>query len=352
MSRRFAAFSTVSLTALSAVTSTFDGATKRCHSREKFSFPELPVDTFCVEGKIDDDSAWIARFAYSLKDHPTVPQETPVLPMLQGKYETHEADIINYIRPVLHQLNVDEKNAVREWFTELGKAFDMEEKLDPRDVLVHVEYHKGKPVLDKEVTVELSSSTEAAGRTMVLSPLGRKPSAPKYVSRENGWGSVVKRKRVESDFGKPSRKKRFRRPADPVAIASGNYEYIDPTQETPNVMVEIINNTKGMVGAEVKFGLCEDDRGKELATTGFVKLTGSYRAFRLDTNSMPEKKRRAAEDSIKRLATFMPALDLNTITIEPLEGEKILLRYGKVENGKAAHAVELRHVRRKLRWCH
>ncbi|KAF4705591.1 hypothetical protein FOZ63_006765 [Perkinsus olseni] len=242
----------------------------------RFFFPELPVDTFCVEAKVDDDSAWTARFAYSLRGHPTVPQETPVLPMLQGEYETHEGDIINYIRPVLHKLNVVEKNAVREWFTELGKAFDVKERLDPRDVLVHVGYHDGKLVLDKEVTVELS-------------PPGYKPSAPKYASRENGWGSVVKRKRVESDFEEPYRKKRFRRPADPVAITSGNYEYIDPTQETPNVWVQTINNTKGMVGAEVKFGLCEDDRGKELASTGFVNLTGSYRAFRLDTNSMPEE---------------------------------------------------------------
>ncbi|KAF4751337.1 hypothetical protein FOZ62_016560, partial [Perkinsus olseni] len=178
MSHRFAAFCAASMTALSVVTSTFDGATKRCHSREKFSFPELPVDTFCVEAKMDDDSAWTARFAYSLKDHPTVHQETPVLPMLQGKYETQEGDIIKYIRPVLHELNVDEKNAVREWFSELGKAFGIKERLDPRDVLVHVGYHNGKLVLDKEVTVELSSLTEAAGRTMVLSPPGYKPSAP------------------------------------------------------------------------------------------------------------------------------------------------------------------------------
>ncbi|KAF4700690.1 hypothetical protein FOZ63_017531 [Perkinsus olseni] len=344
----------VALVVARTSTLVFDGDSKRCYSKEKFPFPVLPIHTFCVEAKEVDDAEWVIRFAYSLESNQTVHKESPLIAMKRVDYE--EGDRFECLVPHIARIDAEDVIPIVEWIREMGEDFGKTEGVLLSSISLYVRSPK------QHITLEFGSGEDAT--SLVLSPLGSPPLLPSYRPKENGWGSVLKkRKREESDVGEPPSAKSFRTPDDPVKLIPGNYESIDTAVK---IEAEIIRSLAGILKANLKFTITKWERAKkggkrlrrqtEETNTGFVPLAESWRAFRLNTASLNEDDRKAAEDSSNRSATFLRGLDLDTITVQPFSDDKILLRYGELENGRARHAVQLFrygiHHHPPTRCCH
>ncbi|KAF4709712.1 hypothetical protein FOZ63_029209, partial [Perkinsus olseni] len=192
---------------------------------------------------------------------------------------------------------------------------------------------------EDDVTLKFGHADDLT--SLVLGPPGSRPPVPNYDSARNGWGSLVTRKRKRFVLEESPSVKSFRKPDDLTDLSLGEFIYTNSSGMTPKVRAEIIRSLEGTLKANIGFAILEDGKPEEI-NTGFIGLTESWRAFRLDTASLSVDDRRVAEDSIKRLKTSLPSIDLDTISIEPLEDEKIIVRYGKrLAGGKAPYAVEL-----------